>query len=127
MGGLFHYLKTKDTTSGLITRASRGIGIPRKHSKQQVQHALELLKTHTYKEVEAMTGIKKRTLINRKNELEAKQLYETPELRSLFFVDDMGANHIFTGIKVGIYPMYLNPHVTDKPKRKTFQYISESF
>jgi DNA invertase Pin-like site-specific DNA recombinase len=49
-------------------------GRPRKHSKQQVQHALELLKTHTYKEVEAMTGIKKRTLINRKNELEAKQL-----------------------------------------------------
>ncbi|CAI9397016.1 recombinase family protein [Niallia sp. Sow4_A1] len=49
-------------------------GRPRKHSKQQVLHALELLKTHTYKEVEAMTGIKKRTLINRKNELEAKHL-----------------------------------------------------
>jgi DNA invertase Pin-like site-specific DNA recombinase len=49
-------------------------GRPRKHSKQQVLHALELLKTHTYKEVEAMTGIKKRTLINRKNELEAKKL-----------------------------------------------------
>lgn len=49
-------------------------GRPKKHSKQQVLHALELLKTHTYKEVEAMTGIKKRTLINRKNELEAKQL-----------------------------------------------------
>ncbi|MCR8847788.1 recombinase family protein [Rossellomorea sp. SC111] len=49
-------------------------GRPRKHSKQQVLHALGLLKTHTYKEVEAMTGIKKRTLINRKNELEAKQL-----------------------------------------------------
>ncbi|MGG3449580.1 recombinase family protein [Domibacillus aminovorans] len=49
-------------------------GRPRKHSKQQVLHALALLKTHTYKEVEAMTGIKKRTLINRKNELKAKQL-----------------------------------------------------
>ncbi|MES1043909.1 recombinase family protein [Heyndrickxia oleronia] len=49
-------------------------GRPRKYSKQQVLHALELLKAHTYKEVEAMTGIKKRTLINRKNELEAKQL-----------------------------------------------------
>ncbi|KHE72316.1 recombinase family protein [Halobacillus sp. BBL2006] len=47
-------------------------GRPRKHSKKQVLHALELLKTHTYKEVEAMTGIKKRTLINRKNELKAK-------------------------------------------------------
>lgn len=49
-------------------------GRPRKHSKQQILHAVELLKTHTYKEVEAMTGIKKRTLINRKNELEAKRL-----------------------------------------------------
>lgn len=49
-------------------------GRPRKHSKQQVLHALELFKTHTYKEVEPMTGIKKRSLINRKNELEAKQL-----------------------------------------------------
>lgn len=49
-------------------------GRPRKHSKQQVLHALELLKSHTYKEVEEMTGIKKRTLINRKNELEARQL-----------------------------------------------------
>lgn len=46
-------------------------GRPRKYSKAQVQHALELLKTHTYKEVEAMTGITKRTLIRRKKELEA--------------------------------------------------------
>ncbi len=46
-------------------------GRPRKHSKAQVQHALELLKTHTYKEVEAKTGITKRTLIRRKKELEA--------------------------------------------------------
>lgn len=43
-------------------------GRPRKHSKQQVQHALKLLETHTYKQVEAMTGITKRTLIRRKNE-----------------------------------------------------------
>jgi DNA invertase Pin-like site-specific DNA recombinase len=46
-------------------------GRPRKYSKAQVQNALELLKTHTYKEVEAMTGITKRTLIRRKKELEA--------------------------------------------------------
>ncbi|HHT7166505.1 TPA: recombinase family protein [Bacillus cereus] len=43
-------------------------GRPRKHSKQQVEHALKLLENHTYKEVEAMTGITKRTLIRRKNE-----------------------------------------------------------
>ncbi|MEH7236230.1 recombinase family protein [Bacillus sp. JJ1562] len=52
-------------------------GRPRKHTKAQVLHALELLKNHTYKEVEEMTGIKKRTLINRKNELKARQLQET--------------------------------------------------
>lgn len=49
-------------------------GRPRKYTKAQVLHALELLKNHTYKKVEEMTGIKKRTLINRKNEIEAKQL-----------------------------------------------------
>lgn len=49
-------------------------GRPRKHTKQQVKHALKLLETHTYKEVEEMTGFNKRTLIRRKNELEANQL-----------------------------------------------------
>lgn len=51
-------------------RADFREGRPRKHSKQQVQHALMLLETHTYKEVEAMTGITKRTLIRRKKEYE---------------------------------------------------------
>lgn len=44
-------------------------GRPRKHSKNQVLHALKLLETHTYKQVEEMTGIQKRTLMRRKNEL----------------------------------------------------------
>lgn len=47
-------------------------GRPRKHSKQQVEHTLKLLETHTYKEVKTMTGITKRTPIRRKNEQEAK-------------------------------------------------------
>lgn len=51
-------------------------GRPRKHTKAQILHAIELLKKHTYKEVEELTGIKKRTLINRKNEMEAKRLQE---------------------------------------------------
>lgn len=38
-------------------------GRPRKHFKQQVQHALELLKSHTYKEVAAMTVSKSRFFI----------------------------------------------------------------
>ncbi|OJD42824.1 recombinase family protein [Bacillus nitratireducens] len=49
-------------------------GRPRKHSRQQVEHALKLLEEHTYKEVEAMTGINKRTLIRRKNEQEVRSL-----------------------------------------------------
>ncbi|MGN7313402.1 recombinase family protein [Alkalicoccobacillus gibsonii] len=44
-------------------------GRPRKHSKHQVLHALKLLESNTYKQVEEMTGIQKRTLIRRKNEL----------------------------------------------------------
>lgn len=47
-------------------------GRPRKHTKKQVEHALKLLETHTYKEVEGMTGITKRTLIRRKNEYQSK-------------------------------------------------------
>ncbi|WP_164745759.1 hypothetical protein [Neobacillus mesonae] len=31
---------------------------PRKHTKAQILHAIELLTSHTYKEVEEMTGIK---------------------------------------------------------------------
>lgn len=49
-------------------------GRPRKFKRQQVEHALKLLETHTYKEVEEMTGISKRTLIRRKNEKKAKEL-----------------------------------------------------
>lgn len=38
-------------------------GRPPKYSKKQINHALELLEQHTYKEVEGMTGISKSTLI----------------------------------------------------------------
>jgi len=46
-------------------------GRPRKFSREQIRHALELLETHSYTEVERMTGISKSTLIRRKKE--AKQ------------------------------------------------------
>jgi DNA invertase Pin-like site-specific DNA recombinase len=49
-------------------------GRPRKHTKQQVQHALKLLESHTYAQVEEMTGITKRTLIRRKNEQALKSI-----------------------------------------------------
>ena len=48
-------------------------GRPKKFSKQQIQLALELLASHSYKEVEQMTGISKSTLIRAKN----KNTYET--------------------------------------------------
>lgn len=44
-------------------------GRPKKYGKAQINHALELLENHSYKQVEAMTGISKSTLIRerRKN------------------------------------------------------------
>lgn len=41
-------------------------GRPNKYSKKQVEHALKLLGTHSYKEVEETTGISKSTLIRAK-------------------------------------------------------------
>lgn len=41
-------------------------GRPHKYSKKQIEHALGLLETHSYKEVENMTGISKSTLIRAK-------------------------------------------------------------
>lgn len=38
-------------------------GRPKKYSKKQIAHAVELLEVHTYKEVESLTGISKSTLI----------------------------------------------------------------
>ena len=41
-------------------------GRKKKYSKAQMKHALELLNTHSYKQVEALTGISKSTLIRAK-------------------------------------------------------------
>ena len=48
-------------------------GRPNKYSKEQLQHAVELLRDHSYTQVEKMTGISKSTLIRekRKNHHEA--------------------------------------------------------
>lgn len=46
-------------------------GRPNKFTKRQIEHALKLLVTHSYKEVEAMTGISKSTLIRAKKKLDA--------------------------------------------------------
>ncbi len=40
-------------------------GRPHKFSNTQISHAISLLETYSYKQVEAMTGISKSTLIRR--------------------------------------------------------------
>ncbi|MEG1267762.1 MAG: recombinase family protein [Oscillospiraceae bacterium] len=42
-------------------------GRPPKYKREQLAHALSLLETHTYRQVERMTGISKSTLIRAKN------------------------------------------------------------
>ncbi len=41
-------------------------GRPKKYSRKQIEHALKLLKSNSYKQVEDMTGISKSTLIRAK-------------------------------------------------------------
>jgi len=44
-------------------------GRPNKYSKKQIEHALSLLETNSYKQVESLTGISKSTLIRAKKKL----------------------------------------------------------
>ena len=46
-------------------------GRPNKFGKEQINLAMHLLDSHTYKEVESMTGISKSTLIRAKNNLKS--------------------------------------------------------
>lgn len=43
-------------------------GRPKKYTKKQIDHAIELLEDKSYKQVEEMTGISKSTLIRAKRE-----------------------------------------------------------
>jgi 5-methylcytosine-specific restriction endonuclease McrA len=45
-------------------------GRPPKFTKKQIEHALQLLETHSYKQVEELTGISKSTLIRAKRKRE---------------------------------------------------------
>ncbi len=47
-------------------------GRPKKFKKKQIDHALELLKTHSYKQVAQMTGISTATLGRAKSAMKAK-------------------------------------------------------
>ena len=48
-------------------------GRPRLYSRKQIQHALELLQDHSYRQVMELTGISKSTLIRAKNKAAAVQ------------------------------------------------------
>jgi len=48
-------------------------GRPKKYGKKQIGHALDLLETHSYKQVEEITGISKSTLIRAKKRLKAEE------------------------------------------------------
>lgn len=54
-----------------IARQQEGFkeGRPNKYTKKQIEHALQLLETNSYKEVENMTGISKSTLIRAKRKM----------------------------------------------------------
>lgn len=49
-------------------------GRPKVYKREQIKHALELLETKSYKQVEEMTGISKSTLIRAKRKKMAEQL-----------------------------------------------------
>lgn len=55
-----------------IARKKEGFkeGRPKKHTKEQIQHALMLLERNSYKQVERMTKISKSTLIREKKKAE---------------------------------------------------------
>ena len=48
-------------------------GRPKKYGKKQIGHALDLLETHSYKQVEEITGISKSTLIRAKRGLKTEE------------------------------------------------------
>ena len=52
-------------------------GRPKSYGKKQIAHALELLESHSYKEVTGLTGISKSTLIRAKAEKKAAELAQS--------------------------------------------------
>ena len=47
-------------------------GRPKKYGRKQIIHALELLESHSYKQVEEITGISKSTMIRAKKEMNSR-------------------------------------------------------
>ena len=62
--------RTQPAKERAKTKAGYRDGRPPKFNKKQINHAMELLQEHTYKEVEKLTGISKSTLIRAQRETE---------------------------------------------------------
>jgi len=64
---------TRTQDGKAIARQKEGYreGRPKKFSKHQLNHALELLESHSYKQVEEILGISKSTLIREKKRLQS--------------------------------------------------------
>ena len=55
--------RTREGKEIARTKAGYKEGMPKKYTQHQLDHAVELLKKHTYREVEALTKISKSTII----------------------------------------------------------------
>lgn len=55
-------------------RADFKEGRPKKYNSKKISHAMELLNSYSYRQVEEMTGISKSTLIREKRKLTAEQI-----------------------------------------------------
>jgi len=58
----------------IVERTLEGKAIARQNSKKQLEHALEMLKSHSYNQVVEKTGISKSTLIRAMKKKRAEQL-----------------------------------------------------
>lgn len=68
--------RTQEGKAIAKTKSGFKEGRPKKYTEEQLRHAIELLKDHSYLEVERMTRISKSTLIREKNKRKANNLQE---------------------------------------------------
>jgi len=65
--------RTQEGKAIAKTHSNYREGRPRKYSRMQMEHAMNLLKTYSYRQVEEMTGISKSSLARAKREMISKQ------------------------------------------------------
>ena len=65
--------RTQEGKAIAKTKSGFKEGRPKKYTEEQLRHAIELLKSHSYLEVERMTRISKSTLIREVRRIKAEQ------------------------------------------------------